>query len=119
MKRKALAKLAKYLISLKEKDNKLDRCFNLRTWDCGTSACAIGHAILAGIAPKGLKLTLDSDDSAVEVKYKNYISFAAVSKAYGINYEETKYLFSSLEYKGNVRPKTVGKRIAKCLQENA
>lgn len=117
MKCKALKKLADYLMTFKpEPDGKQ---FDMSRWYCNTSACAIGHGILAKVTPPGLRLKTSIplfDHTKIEPAYKEYRAMEAVAKAYNIKRKSAYSLFQD-RYPSNRKPRTVAKDIYKFLAD--
>lgn len=109
---KHLLKLADYLENLpKGKDKK---SFGMSKWSCETSACAIGHAIEAGISPKGLRLEYEafSKDSSLLPIFHGHRSYRAIALAYQMDIGIAFDLFFPYSYKKSKKnPKKVAKRI--------
>ena len=113
MKTRALLKLADYLE--KTDFSKTEKKFDMREWDCGTAACAIGQGIHAKITPAKLKIK----NGFIRFDGINCNSHGAISKAYGLSANQTDsfFLFSSNSYSDvPVSPKTVARRIRKFVE---
>jgi hypothetical protein len=64
---------------------------------CGTTACAFGHAAtMKSFRRAGLKL--DIIGKYEEVSYQGELGFEAAEKFFGINYDESAYLFDPTSY---------------------
>lgn len=102
--------------------------FDLEFWkrsgpNCGTTACAIGHACtIPEFIEAGLQLHVDvqeEEETTYFVAYKNYISSSAVMEFFGLDYNQAMWLFYPLSYedKDLRNPKKVATRIRKFLND--
>ena len=132
-----LAKLAQVLDNLKEErkviDHGIER-FDMNSWKCGTTACAVGHAMYHpyfndhGLYPDetwqdveqtfdevGYRVTKERLVSAVPT-YQGAEEFPACALFFDISEQDANYLFSPSEYYGEeyqdkITPKQVSRRI--------
>jgi hypothetical protein len=97
LQRKRLLALADYLDRVKRER------FDMATWyhktECGTTACAMGHACMMRRFQKlGLKLRVCVFDQASRVPYyKGYEELGAADKFFGLDRFQSKYLFGNVE----------------------
>ncbi len=92
-----LSILAKYL------EGQLPKMFDLLEWDCGTAACAVGHATACpALKAEGLRLEtarmLSFVSQSVEPVYRHLRSWSAAGEFFEIDLIEVKYLFSAEAY---------------------
>jgi hypothetical protein len=89
--------------------------FDMQTWHCGTSACALGHACLD---PKFRAEGLHLGDGALPM-FEGAKGFVAGAEFFGISYRESKHLFGPTKYSiptrsgpnGKIMPRDVIRRI--------
>lgn len=86
------------------KDNVKDEAFDMLTWqnDCGTVACAMGHATtIPEFALLGLTVEKRKDFFGKQIVYNNNVGFMAVALFFGIHVLEAEGLFSNVNYHYN------------------
>lgn len=72
--------------------------FDLSSWHCGTTACAVGHACLnPKFQEQGLKLVPSRSDGFIP-SYAGNTGWEAVRSFFGLGAEEDDYLFFAWEY---------------------
>jgi len=93
--------------------------FHLRAWNCGTTACAVGHACLNPVFQKqGLRFGLRHGNPI----YDEYDSWYAVERFFGLSERQATYLFYDEEYPDQGKDTTaaeVADRIESFLAEHA
>lgn len=95
--------------------------FNLVEWDCGTSACAVGHACCDPVfMSQGLTLGRYWDDGGYPV-FEGKEGWCAVRKFFDLSAGVADLLFSSNSYEaeGDTTPGQVATRIESFLAEHA
>lgn len=91
--------------------------FDLGSWHCGTSACAVGHAMLdTAHQLEGLHA-----DAYMAPEYGSRRGFRAVCEFYGLNNDTANFLFCVDEYPDDERcsPAAVAARIRILLAEES
>jgi hypothetical protein len=91
--------------------------FNLTNWQCGTTACAVGHACLNPVfKEQGLNLRID--ENGVTPAFEGALGWFAVEKFFGLNEERANHFFHRWEYPnlGKTTAAEVADRIESFLQ---
>jgi hypothetical protein len=96
--------------------------FDLKIWHCGTTACAVGHAVnVPEIAAAGLYIDFPRGEPYGQPKMKdapNMTTWETVSKVFDLSYWDALYLFDSNQYYSKERtPTHVADRIHKHIKE--
>jgi hypothetical protein len=89
--------------------------FNLETWNCGTSACAVGHACLNPVfEDQGLQW----DAILFDPVYEGSCGWSAVEQFFDISAPKAEWLFADWRYPtgGDTSPDEVASRIESFLQ---
>lgn len=100
------------------------RFFNMEVWaeteECGTVACAAGHACsIPEFRRAGFKIVYKSDGNLYP-QYRGRESFDAIDKFFGLTDADTDFIFSKNSYPSKkVTPKMVARRIRKLVQLRA
>lgn len=95
--------------------------FDLEMWSCGTTACAIGHAVnVPSIAANGLQLTTHVTD----IDYRTPIfnrsrGWAAVEECFQLSEDQAEHLFAFEDYPDKQDAATVSDRIDAFISEAA
>lgn len=96
MNRERLERLEALLRRIAKRPRKLG--FDLRTWKCGTAACAIGHAAMdPWFQKQGLILTGTSGDIEWPA-YKRWTEFEAAAAFFGVKDNVAYELFGPAAY---------------------
>jgi hypothetical protein len=102
------------------------RNFNLGSWDCGTTACAVGHAARDPVLQDEGLIAVNGPifghiSRSCTIRYKEYTGMSAASSFFGVGYLDANYLFSPLEYRveDQQRPSVVRRRIEAYLKRTA
>jgi hypothetical protein len=93
--RRRLQRLAEVLLHVNPSE------FNMRHWDCGTAACAVGHAARDPLlAAEGIKIG-DSPFCNIDgvPVFNNMVGYSAVSKFFGIPESEVDAIFTVYGYR--------------------
>lgn len=95
--------------------------FNITNWKCGSAACAIGWCPKL-VPTAGIKIVDVCQDAAESVwtpQYGGYRCWKAVEAAFGLDEEDSRFLFSMGAYeRDNVNsPTVVGKRIVRFAED--
>lgn len=113
-----LTKLAELLENLDTKKTK--KKFNMESWDCGTSACAVGHAMInSWFNKQGLMAAFATaiDGMRCVPTYNDGTQWDAVKKFFELDLMDAHYLFMDDCYPRKARPTTVAKRIRQFISE--
>ncbi len=128
--RERLAKLATLLMTVPDKH------FDMSVWrdgeDCGTAACAVGHAAMdPWFNARGLKLQKRNKLMSrpghswipfFQGRTRKYLSLKAAQAFFGLSYEDAGHLFLPRKYRNeglDVKPSTVARRIRTLLKKQA
>lgn len=81
--------------------------FDMSSWDCGTTACAVGHALgVPLIVAQGLTLEKVSRSAPLRPTLRGLKGFEAVSALFGLTLEDCYNLFDSWRYPNLVETTT-------------
>lgn len=90
--------------------------FDMETWSCGTTACAIGHYCLAN---RHAELWLDLDFTGIGIPMLGTLdSYRAVEALFGISCDQAEEIFSPLKYTSGARRSHVIARIRQFIADN-
>ena len=110
MNREALRQGVRVLKFVKKKE------FDLRSWDCGTTACAIGHMCKDNWFKKKGLYVKRGPIGIIEPHYGSRIGWHAVSRFFDIPLDQAFYLFGRWRYlQDKNKPKHVIKRLKEWL----
>jgi hypothetical protein len=73
--------------------------FDLADWQCGTTACAVGHACLhPWFNDQGLMLLVEIGDDAPSPSYQGSFGWSAVEEFFDLSAVDAEYLFYRFNY---------------------
>lgn len=97
--------------------------FNLGSWKCGTTACAMGHACsIPSFRRAGLRLEKEMEwgEAVFIPSFKCEQDFDAAQRFFGISQSDSYHLFDPMEYPNyeRTRKQTVINRIRKFIAQH-
>lgn len=114
MNKERLLKLADFLDTVPAEK------FDLRTWQCGTTACAVGWACtMPEFQDEGLVLANRWPDFIPFPMYIGYTCWTAVKQFFELTSVNADHLFDAGEYEPGATPQDVAVRIRRVVAEDS